>query len=346
MKKFLILFAVVALLATPAFAQLGPAGGNSGWQQFKTVTAGVSAQTVFSSAGTSTTVGSTYNVTNATSCKVTFLSTSTSSANLDLEESPDGVTYWHRVVRVANPTGPSGGEIWTGPCGPYLRFNPSTHASGTLKGYIQYRTMSADPLGSVWKQVEVADAGSTFSLTTPTFATSMTLQQTTANYTLVWSNPGSARTITVPDPGGADSFVFVAATQTLTNKTLTSPTFTAPVLGAATGTSVALSGNATANHYKATVTVPPTVTGGASTCGSTAAAIVGGDAGGTVTVGSVGGTACVITFGGTYTNLPACTITRYGVAAGDLVVTRGATTLTATATFGAGETFGFTCVGF
>lgn len=38
--------------------------------------------------------------------------------------------------------------------------------------------------------------------------------------TLTASNPSAARTITFPDPGGNDSVVYLAATQTLTNKTI------------------------------------------------------------------------------------------------------------------------------
>lgn len=60
-------------------------------------------------------------------------------------------------------------------------------------------------------------------LTSPIMGTQMTLEQTTANYTLIWDDPGGARAISIPDPGGTDSFSFLAATQTFTNKTLTSP---------------------------------------------------------------------------------------------------------------------------
>jgi hypothetical protein len=331
MKKFLGVAVLVA-----AFALMFPTAAQAqGWQP---------AQAAFSSLGTDTTVGAPAHVKTASSCKVFFLSTSTSSANLDLEDSPDGVTYFHKVVRAANPT--SVGEVWTGPCGPHVRFNPSTHASGSLVGYIFWRSIAADPLGVVWKQVEVSSAGSAFSLTSATFATSSIFQQTTANYTLTWANPAGARAISIVDPGGTDVFVFRDMAQTLLNKTLTSPTMTAPVLGAATGTSVALTGTVTANHFRATVTVPPTVTGGASTCGTAAGSIAGGDTGGTVTVGSVGGTACVVTFGTTWTNVPACAVTREAVAIGDLVVTTTATNLTATATFGAGEKFHFACIGY
>ncbi len=37
------------------------------------------------------------------------------------------------------------------------------------------------------------------------------------------ANPSAPRTLTIPDPGNNDTFVFLAATQTLTGKTLTSP---------------------------------------------------------------------------------------------------------------------------
>lgn len=50
-------------------------------------------------------------------------------------------------------------------------------------------------------------------------------------------------TLTVPDMAGVNqSFVFTAATQTLTNKTLTSPTLTTPALGVASATSVTATG--------------------------------------------------------------------------------------------------------
>lgn len=51
-------------------------------------------------------------------------------------------------------------------------------------------------------------------------AGSIFLNQATANYTVNWNDPGAARTLTIPDPGGNDSFVFLAATQTLSGKTI------------------------------------------------------------------------------------------------------------------------------
>jgi len=62
--------------------------------------------------------------------------------------------------------------------------------------------------------------------------TNITLDQTTADYTLTWADPGAARALSIIDPGGNDSFTFNAAIQTLTNKTLTSPTInTATITG-------------------------------------------------------------------------------------------------------------------
>lgn len=72
--------------------------------------------------------------------------------------------------------------------------------------------------------------------------TSLVLGQTTANYTLTWANPASARAISFEDPGGTDVLVYKAAAQTLTNKTLSTPlvlntpTVNTPLLvGTATG---------------------------------------------------------------------------------------------------------------
>lgn len=60
-------------------------------------------------------------------------------------------------------------------------------------------------------------------LTSPIMGTQMTLEQTTANYTLSWDDPGGARAISITDPGGTDSLAWLAASQTFTNKTLTNP---------------------------------------------------------------------------------------------------------------------------
>ena len=78
-------------------------------------------------------------------------------------------------------------------------------------------------------------------LTSPVIGTQLTLDQTTADYTLSWSDPAAARAISIPDPLGTDVFVFRDMTQTLLGKTLTTPTI------AATGWTNATHAHAAAN---------------------------------------------------------------------------------------------------
>lgn len=59
-------------------------------------------------------------------------------------------------------------------------------------------------------------------LTSPIVGTQITLDQSTADYTLTWANPAAGRAISIADPGGTDVFTFNAATQELDNKTLDS----------------------------------------------------------------------------------------------------------------------------
>lgn len=47
-----------------------------------------------------------------------------------------------------------------------------------------------------------------------------TIYQTTANYTLTANDPAASRTLTIADPLGNDTFVFLAATQSLSGKTI------------------------------------------------------------------------------------------------------------------------------
>jgi prepilin-type N-terminal cleavage/methylation domain-containing protein len=113
----------------------------------------------------------------------------------------------------------------------------------------------------------------------------------TANLvTLAFSNPASARTYTIPDFGSSDSFVGVAATQTLTNKTLTSPTINGATIqgtvSAGTGLTMpaftvsgAISGSGTPNitgmgqiggvtgTFTTSVTTPSLTTSGATALG-------------------------------------------------------------------------------
>jgi hypothetical protein len=60
--------------------------------------------------------------------------------------------------------------------------------------------------------------------TSPRIKTSLIFVQSSGNYTITPSNPSSARALTLADPGGSDTFAYLAATQTLTNKTLTTAT--------------------------------------------------------------------------------------------------------------------------
>lgn len=62
-------------------------------------------------------------------------------------------------------------------------------------------------------------------------AYNLTLFQATANYTLAWSDPAAARTLTIPDPLASDTFAFLNATQTLSAKTLATPIFTTSMTG-------------------------------------------------------------------------------------------------------------------
>ena len=64
--------------------------------------------------------------------------------------------------------------------------------------------------------------------------TSIVLRQTTANYTVQWNDPAAARTLTVPDTLANDTFAFLAATQTLTNKTVSGGTFSGTIAGTPT----------------------------------------------------------------------------------------------------------------
>ena len=71
-----------------------------------------------------------------------------------------------------------------------------------------------------------------------------TVYQTTANYTLSFTDPAAARTVTFGDPGGADSVTYLAATQTLTNKTITAAALSGTFSGTPTfsGATVTFSG--------------------------------------------------------------------------------------------------------
>lgn len=109
-------------------------------------------------------------------------------------------------------------------------------------------------------------------LTSVKLNTDLTLKQTTANYTLVWNDPASGRTLTIPDPLGNDTFAFLAATQTFTNKTLT-----APVLGGTVTGTYTLGGTPTITS--------PTISGTVGGSATYTAPVLSGTVTGTYTLG-------------------------------------------------------------
>jgi hypothetical protein len=270
-------------------------------------------------AGTTTGAGTAFAAAGSTAALIDVYSASTSSGTVKIEFSIDGTNYFPATTAViTDPT--SAGEMWACAAAPFMRTNITAHASGTITGKLSFRTMLSDPIVGC-KKIDTF-GGYTFATGTGAF------------------NVSTGKTAAI-----TQSLTFAGTDST----TMTFPTTSATV--ARTDAANTFTGNQTvstnllANHILGTGT-SPTVTGGASTCGTTAAAIAGKDTGGTVTVGSVGGTACVVTFGTAFTNAPPCSVTRNGVAIGDLVVTKTTATLTATATFGAGETFSYVCLAY
>lgn len=69
-----------------------------------------------------------------------------------------------------------------------------------------------------------------------TKTTNQIILGTTNTITITSPAPTTSRVLTIPDPGGADSFVLLALAQTLTNKTLTSPIMTSASTDALTAT--------------------------------------------------------------------------------------------------------------
>ena len=97
--------------------------------------------------------------------------------------------------------------------------------------------------------VTLGDAATDVVTITGAIVSPLTLKQTAANYTLQWSNPAAARTLTIPDPLGNDTFVFLAATQTLTNKTLTAPRIGTSILDSNGEVLFGLTATASAVNY-------------------------------------------------------------------------------------------------
>jgi hypothetical protein len=100
-----------------------------------------------------------------------------------------------------------------------------------------------------------------------------------SGFTLTVQNAAVAtadRTLTLPDPGGADSVSYIALTQTLTNKTLTAPVLSGTVTGTYT-----LGGTPT---FTSPTINTPTISGGTYT-GVRASVVAAGGAGSIVTLG-------------------------------------------------------------
>jgi hypothetical protein len=99
------------------------------------------------------------------------------------------------------------------------------HATDTTLSRVSAGVVAIEGVNIV--DVSSAQTLTTKTLTSPIVGTQITLDQTTADYTLTWANPAAARAISIPDPLGTDVFVFRDMTQTLLNKTLTTPTIVA-----------------------------------------------------------------------------------------------------------------------
>lgn len=81
------------------------------------------------------------------------------------------------------------------------------------------------PSVRVKAQVLGSTMAQTFTALTLTNTTNQLVLGTTTTDTLSFTAPGSSRTITFADPGGADSVAYLAASQAFTNKTLSSGNF-------------------------------------------------------------------------------------------------------------------------
>jgi hypothetical protein len=268
------------------------------------------------SAVTTAGASSTSGVDTAGSTAIMFhVSSAASAISVAFQESIDGAT-WYSPVTVTTST--VAGEMWVCPAARYARFYVNSKAAdGALAGYITYRS---GPAVDGCHRLE--NYGGL------TFAASTGVISVAAGKTAAISN----------------GLTFAGTDST----TMTFPTTSATV--ARTDAANTFTGNQTvstnllANHVLGLGTAP-TVTGGSSTCGTTAAAVAGKDTGGKVTVGSVGGTSCVVTFGTAFTtNAPACTASSAAGTA--LTVSSTITTLTVAATFGANEVFSYVCVGY
>jgi hypothetical protein len=160
--------------------------------------------------------------------------------------------------------------------------------------------------------------------------------------TLQYANTATSGTFTIPS-SASDTFVTLAATQTLTGKTLTTPTLTAPVVSTITNTG-------TLTLPSATGGVPVSLNCGATgsgnqTCSATAATALTKVYAGSSTLSS---NSAVITFPVAF-----AATTSYQCVANDIttranpvqMVSTSTTTATITNTTGASDVINWICVG-
>ena len=354
-SRFLAAFAVVLLMGAP------PLAAASYSTALNAVTTGT-ASAIFPSGG-------------AANIEVYLRSTAGSTSTVTIELCAQNAAASCYIVATSSNVAATG-DWYSGPSGPYFRVNASTVSAGAVTALYG---MNNGPRLDIWKQIKVpaASGAGTLSLTTLTASgtvTGATLASTggiTAATTVAATGgvSGTTGTFSAGVSGTTGTFSGAISGTTLTGSGAiagTTGTFSAltatriPYAGTsgllqdlanftyttATGALVNTAGTApsiSTNRFLSTGTAP-TVTGGASTCGTTAASIVGKDQAGKVTVGSVGGTACVVTFNVAFANAPSCHVTS--ATATDVHAVSTTTTLTATATFGAGEVFMYQCFGY
>lgn len=353
MRKFFVLG--LLLVALPAAAQ--------SWSRPVKELSAASASTA---AGASSTTG--VDVSSGTSV-LFHVSSAASAISVAFQESVDGAA-WYSPVTVTTAT--AAGEMWVCPAARHARFYINSKAGdGALSGWISYRTIAGDPVGTGCHRIETygglasasgtgvisVAAGKTAAISNGlTFAgtdsTTMTFPTTSATI----ARTDAANTFTgthtfgqVTDSGLTITRVPFASTSGLL---IDKATFTFT-----TSTDTLLSGSyVTANNGK--VSSPhflsidgaggaPTVAGTTSNaCGTTAPAIAGKDQAATITVGATSGTSCTVTFGTAWSvNVPACTASTNGTST-VTSVTPSLTTVVIAGTFTAGDKIGYICLGY
>jgi len=125
---------------------------------------------------------------------------------------------------------------------------PATAPGYTFVDMITNQTIGGDKTftgSTTFNQTVVLGGATPFSVTGFPLVSGLTVEQidptftirTANNYNVTAANPGAARAITISDPGGADEFLWKAASQAITNKTFNSTnTYSGVIDNAATFT--------------------------------------------------------------------------------------------------------------